>query len=147
MNEGCEHCIVFKAKALKCFEMSDLPKDTGYSGVFCTSTCQDCPYFVRNHLRSFNLLIITENQLLRDLFVQKSELIQLNVDIASYSHDTLQIKNSIQPDVVIIDSSLGNKKVEKLLENVQQVPQISQAKIVIALPKNINYLLCEESSN
>lgn len=44
-NTNCESCLVYKSRALRCYEMSDLPSELGYLKNYCTSTCEDCEYF------------------------------------------------------------------------------------------------------
>jgi excisionase family DNA binding protein len=44
-GEDCENCLVFKARALNCFEMSSLPAEFGHLRRFCKSSCQTCEYY------------------------------------------------------------------------------------------------------
>jgi excisionase family DNA binding protein len=45
MAEDCENCLVYKARALNCFEMSDLPPEFGHLKHFCKSSCLACEYY------------------------------------------------------------------------------------------------------
>ena len=42
-REQCIQCLVYQARALRCFEMSRLPKGAGFAGAFCKTSCEDCP--------------------------------------------------------------------------------------------------------
>jgi excisionase family DNA binding protein len=44
-EEDCENCLVFKARAMNCFEMSDLPPEFGHLRRFCKSSCLTCEYY------------------------------------------------------------------------------------------------------
>jgi len=45
-NENdCENCLVYKARALKCYEMSALPPEFGHLKRFCKSSCFTCEYY------------------------------------------------------------------------------------------------------
>ncbi len=48
----CEECLVYKAQAKRCYEMSDFSIEMGYLRRFCKSSCQECEYF--NLLKSDN---------------------------------------------------------------------------------------------
>ena len=43
--KDCENCLVYKARAINCFEMSDLPPEFGHMKRFCKSSCQTCEYY------------------------------------------------------------------------------------------------------
>ena len=44
-SQNCENCLVFKARALNCFEMSNLPPEFGHLRLFCKSSCLTCEYY------------------------------------------------------------------------------------------------------
>jgi len=44
-NNDCENCLVYKSRALRCFEMSTLPVESGYLKKDGTSTCENCDYY------------------------------------------------------------------------------------------------------
>ena len=44
-SSDCENCLVYKSRALRCYEMSNLPLGVGYLKNYCTSTCENCDYY------------------------------------------------------------------------------------------------------
>jgi excisionase family DNA binding protein len=44
-NSDCENCLVYKSRALRCYEMSSLPSELGHLRIFCKSSCDDCEYY------------------------------------------------------------------------------------------------------
>ena len=44
-DSDCENCLVYKSRALRCYEMSSLPVEQGYLKNFCTSSCEKCNYY------------------------------------------------------------------------------------------------------
>ena len=44
-NSDCDNCVVYKSRALRCYEMSNLPVEHGYLKNYCTSTCENCDYY------------------------------------------------------------------------------------------------------
>ena len=44
-SQDCENCLVFKARALNCYEMSNLPQEFGHLRRFCELSCLSCEYY------------------------------------------------------------------------------------------------------
>jgi excisionase family DNA binding protein len=45
IKDECKECIVYKSRASKCYELSNLPVSIGHAKLFCSESCQDCQYF------------------------------------------------------------------------------------------------------
>lgn len=45
MREACKECIVYKSRASRCYELSNLPTPIGHAKLFCSESCKDCQYF------------------------------------------------------------------------------------------------------
>ncbi len=45
MREACKECIVYKSRASRCYELSNLPAPIGHAKLFCSESCKDCQYF------------------------------------------------------------------------------------------------------
>ena len=43
--DNCEECLVYRARALNCYEMSEFPEEFGILKHFCKSSCDDCEYY------------------------------------------------------------------------------------------------------
>lgn len=43
--EGCEQCVVYRAHAKRCFELSNFPMEYGSLKLFCKSSCDECEYY------------------------------------------------------------------------------------------------------
>jgi excisionase family DNA binding protein len=43
--DRCEDCLVYKTRALRCYEMCDFPGEFGHLRRFCKSSCDDCEYY------------------------------------------------------------------------------------------------------
>ena len=42
---NCQDCLVYKARAKRCFELSDFPKELGIQKRYCKTTCDKCEYY------------------------------------------------------------------------------------------------------
>ena len=45
MRDACKECIVYKSRARRCYELSNLPDPIGHAKLFCSESCKDCQYF------------------------------------------------------------------------------------------------------
>lgn len=45
VRKECKACIVYKARAKRCYQLSNLPQEMGYAGQFCDTECNDCDYY------------------------------------------------------------------------------------------------------
>jgi excisionase family DNA binding protein len=50
--ENCKECLVYKARALNCFEISSIPSEFGILNLFCKTSCEDCEYY--RYMRTHN---------------------------------------------------------------------------------------------
>ena len=64
-GESCRDCLVYRARARRCYEMSGLGTDIGYAGAHCTTSCEDCSYYQEVVHRARRVLIVTESAELR----------------------------------------------------------------------------------
>ncbi len=45
IRNECNECIVYKSRASRCYELSNLPVPAGHAKLFCSESCEDCQYF------------------------------------------------------------------------------------------------------
>lgn len=45
LHDECKQCIVFQARAQRCYELCQIPAEIGHSKLVCLESCQDCQYF------------------------------------------------------------------------------------------------------
>lgn len=44
MHKACKECIVYKSRASRCYELSNLPAPIGHAKLFCSESCKECQY-------------------------------------------------------------------------------------------------------
>ena len=44
-TSNCDECVVFKARAERCYEMNNLPSEYGNLRLFCKSSCEECKFY------------------------------------------------------------------------------------------------------
>jgi len=41
----CQECLVFKTRAIRCYEMGGIPEEYGNLRLYCDSSCEECKYY------------------------------------------------------------------------------------------------------
>ncbi|OGL42421.1 MAG: hypothetical protein A2161_21075, partial [Candidatus Schekmanbacteria bacterium RBG_13_48_7] len=68
-NKECRSCVVYLSHAIKCYELSKIPGEYGYQGTFCETSCDECSFYLEQHLRPVKVLIATDNASLEKSFL------------------------------------------------------------------------------
>lgn len=136
VKQGCLDCLVYRAQALKCFEMNHLSKDVGFKGLSNSSSCQKCSYFRYQLGRPFNVLVITDNDsckesLLRD---SKGKGEKIDLQFANCEYEYSLLIDRLRPDFVVLDCAMLEEKCRELCYHLDNDPRIQGSTIILATP-------------
>ena len=59
--DDCRNCLVYKTRAMRCYEMSPVPKEPANLKLFCEGECQNCAYFDYVRQQAPCVLVITDD--------------------------------------------------------------------------------------
>lgn len=131
INDDCEACIVYKARALRCFEMSHLDEDSGHGRKFCRASCAECDYY--RHLRGHaaRVLVLTENEAVQaELRGSTSE--HLEFDIAETGYELAGALEPFDPDMVLIDCAIGNRRAGRIANRLLDDPRARLIRVILS---------------
>jgi excisionase family DNA binding protein len=131
IHQDCEECIVYKARALRCFEMSHLENGAGHGKRFCRISCAECDYY--RHLRGHaaRVLVLTENQAVQqELRDSTSE--QLEFDTVETGFELAGVLGSFDPDLVVIDSAIGSRRAARIANRLLDDPRARLIRVLLA---------------
>ncbi|MFH1726503.1 MAG: helix-turn-helix domain-containing protein [Elusimicrobiota bacterium] len=135
IGHDCRKCMVFQARAQKCFLMAGLGEKGGHAGVHCKDNCYDCEYF---HLISggvINVLLVTENEnLKKSIEAGISDRIVLR--FASCEYETSSVVHDFRPDFVIVDDSLVSCRPEDICRHLIKDSRVGGAQIVMTVSED-----------
>ncbi len=143
MNHGpgneCQDCVVYRVQAMWCFRLVNLMRSAGCAKRFCTSPCQECPYYRRVHGQPTNVLVITRDEnLIQDL--AKGESASVAFRFARRGYDASAIITVFRPAFVVLDQAVLESLGVALLEALVSDPRTAGARIVVAVRKgSVNY--------
>ncbi len=134
IRPGCQNCLVFRAHALKCFEMNHLSKDTGYNGGLCASSCESCAYYYYHQGRPFKVLVVTDNPTCRENLIQEKGSQNIQFQFVSCEYESSMVVDRFRPDFVVVDCTMQETKCQELCHHVAEDPRIPDATLILATP-------------
>jgi len=138
MNHGpgheCQDCVVYQVRATWCFRMANVVRGAGHARRFCTSLCQECPYYRRVHGSPANVLVITRDEnLIQDLARRENESVAFR--FARRGYDASAIVSVFRPAFVIFDQAVLEDLGLGLLDALASDPRTAGSRILVAVRK------------
>jgi excisionase family DNA binding protein len=131
INPQCEECVVYKARALHCYEMSDLPPEAGFAGTYCKTSCEECSYYRELIARPKRVLIVTDSVRLRERLQREKQSARVQFEFASCEYECSAIVHSFKPEYVVIDCSLPDDACADLCSHLATDPRIPGVQIIL----------------
>jgi len=132
-GKECLDCLVYRAKASRCFEMSDLPSEAGFSGRYCKTSCEDCAYYQEMMLYSIKVLIVTTSAELRRRLSAEAPNSRLVLQFAGSEYECSAELDDFSPEYVVIDGSLPDETRASLCSHLARDARIPGVRILLAV--------------
>jgi excisionase family DNA binding protein len=130
----CSECVAYRVHAMWCFRLVSLLRSAGHLARFCTSPCQECPYYRRVHGEPTNVLVITRDEnLVHELAKRESDAVSFR--FARRGYDASAIVAVFRPAFVVIDQAILESLGVALLDALASDPRTAGARIVVAVRK------------
>lgn len=130
----CFDCLVYRAHALKCYEMNHLSREMGYKGGSCSSDCDTCSYFRYQQNSPYSVLVITDNKKTQERLVADNSDKSLNLQFATCEYECSLLIDRFHPDFVVVDCEMQEDKCRELCHHLANDPRISGNAIILATP-------------
>ncbi len=141
----CEECIVHQVRAGWCWRMAHVVRGSGHQRRFCSTMCQECPYYRRVHGLPTNVLVITwDEALIQELAKRQSEAVEFR--FARRGYDASAIVAVFRPAFVICDQSVLESVGDALLEALVSDPRTAGARILVAVRKGAMGFRCASAA-
>jgi excisionase family DNA binding protein len=129
---GCQECLVFQARAERCYEIVKRAGGVGHQRIFCRGACEDCDYYRRVQSQRTNVLVVSDNQVLTALLRRESTAAPFNLEITDCEYACSALVDSFRPDFAVVDCSLGPQRSQDICAHLLQDPRIPFARIILA---------------
>jgi excisionase family DNA binding protein len=130
-DPACHECLVFRARALRCYEMIHLSGELGHAGAFCKASCQDCAYYHQEAGRPRRVLVVTDSVRLRQRLKTEAVSGGFDLEFAASEYECSARVESFQPELIVIDSFPQGCVCEDLSSHVATDPRISGVKVIV----------------
>jgi len=131
-GESCLDCLVYRARARRCYEMSGLGEETGYAGAHCNNSCEECSYYRDVVCRPRRVLIVTRSADLRRRIRRETSGSRIAVQLASSEYECSAVCQEFRPEFVVIDGSLSRPLRASLCSHLAADPRIPGVQIILA---------------
>ncbi len=132
VKDGCLTCIAYRSRALRCYEMRELPSDAGYNGLYCKGTCTECEYYRIVNGQRPNVLILTGNLDLKSRLEKDSKSVSYNLSFADSEYQCAMVVEAFRPDFVVVDCAGSNFQCDQLVRNLTTDPRIPYIRIIVS---------------
>ncbi len=143
IKAGCRDCMVFRAKAEKCYMMAGLGQDAGHLGICCQESCTTCEFFRFINKSKFNVLIITDNEDMKSKLRSEPHS-ELAFEFSCCGYETAMVVQDFRPDYIVIDDSMQKFVTEEISRHLLKDQRIHGAQIILAVREHESQKLqCE----
>jgi excisionase family DNA binding protein len=144
--DGCQKCVVYRSRSRRCYEMTSLPADAGYVGLYCKGNCEVCEYFKMVRGQRPNVLVITDRASLRESLQESSAEADFNLKVADCEYRCSMLVERFRPDYVVIDCAIGAERSGEFARLLYEDSRIPFVRIVLAgqrmdLPKECDRMV------
>lgn len=129
--ESCQHCIVYRSRAARCYELAKLTPKAGHSLLFCTNTCEECAYYEIVHGKQPNFLVVTSRREVQAAFAIQARDHDYSIRFTDRGYQCSLLIESYRPDIVIIDWCEGGSFDSDFIKDISEDPRIPLAQIII----------------
>jgi excisionase family DNA binding protein len=146
IQEGCRECIVYRSRTGRCYEMANLPSETGHSKLFCDRSCEECKYYEMIRGRTPNILVATDNSEIQSTIESQAQNVDCKLQFTTCEYHCSMLIESFSPDYIVIDCSLGSSRSREFARHLSEDPRIPYARILLAgsprdIPKECDHLV------
>lgn len=131
LKNGCQSCVVYKSRALRCYEMSKLPDNAGHAKLFCDASCDECDYYHLVKEQPLNVLVVSDKPAIREILEAGMSDTDVNLKFTDCEYKCSMLVENYRPDFGIIDCSMGVERARDFVHNLYADPRIPFIRIIL----------------
>ncbi len=132
IGETCLSCIVYRARALRCFALSGLYGSDSNAGTHCSTSCLDCAYHSSQFQDQIRVLVVVSDEKLRQHLQDQPGPAGLELFFVRSAYETAIAVQQIRPEYVVLHDSLGVGECEELGRQVTSDPRVTGVHVIQA---------------
>lgn len=127
----CRQCVVYRAHALRCFEMSYLTKEKGFQGVYCRDSCNECEYYRRSRPTPTRVLVVTNNPALERSLSGDNDG-RFDFRFVGSEYKCSEAIGSFNPECIVVDRDFPQQQRDELSRHLLHDPRVQAITILSA---------------
>ncbi len=132
INPECLECVAYRSRALRCYEIKDIPGKFGPLKKFCSSECSDCDYYKTAHDFNKSVLLISRSTDWMDNLIKQSSQFSIVFKTAGSEYECASRIGGMRPDYVVIDCEFGTTRTRQMCRHIIDDPRLPLTKIILA---------------
>ncbi|NCO39558.1 MAG: hypothetical protein COZ06_29010 [Armatimonadetes bacterium CG_4_10_14_3_um_filter_66_18] len=130
LRADCQQCLVYRSRALRCFEMSHLGEADGYKGTFCETSCDRCSYFRSFRPAPIRVLVVTNSETV-ERSLRQSDDGWFDFRFTGCEYDCSALVGSFRPECIVVDCALPPDQCQALCRHLSADPRVSGTTILL----------------
>ncbi|MHC4470590.1 MAG: helix-turn-helix domain-containing protein [Planctomycetota bacterium] len=130
--ETCRGCIVYRAQALRCWELACVGPAAGHSLRFCETTCEECGYYRFTRGRVAHVLVWSRDRKLIEELRRQSFSTEMKLEFAETEYALSALVDTFRPDFVVLDGEVGASRIREASASLLRDARVRLEGIILA---------------
>lgn len=131
-REVCRSCLVYLARAQKCYRLAELGENAGHRLHFCRNDCRTCAYYRACQGMATEVLIVTRDEALTHRLLMKADPGAVSMRFTRSGYESSAVLSSFSPALIVLDTSLPEVRDGHLQSAMLDDPRIPGSRIILA---------------
>jgi len=132
-RETCKGCLVYLARAQKCYRLAELGEESGHRLHFCRNECRTCAYYRACQGLATEVLIVTRDEALSHRLLMGADPESVSIRFARSGYESSAIISTFSPALIILDSGLAEVRNGQLPTSMLADDRIPGSRVAVAL--------------
>jgi excisionase family DNA binding protein len=132
-KDVCKSCLVYLARAQRCYRLAELGEESGHRLHFCRNECRTCAYYRACQGLATEVLIVTDDEALTHRLLMRASPEKVSIRFARSGYESSAIVSSFSPALIVLDSSLTEVRNGQLPRSMVEDDRIPGSRVMVAL--------------
>jgi len=132
-REVCKGCLVYLARAQRCYRLAELGEESGHRLHFCRNECRTCAYYRACQGLATEVLIVTDDEALTHRLLMRADPEKVSIRFARSGYEGSAIVSSFSPALIVLDSSLAEVRNGQLPRSMVEDDRIPGSRVMVAV--------------
>ncbi|MHC4472157.1 MAG: excisionase family DNA-binding protein [Planctomycetota bacterium] len=132
LQDACRECLVYQARALRCYELAVRAPEQGHAKLFCKTTCEECDYYQAMLGRAANVLVVSNREEVTRALEQQAFEATFNLAVTDCEYSLSALVASFRPDFVVLDCGMGKDRTRDIARHLLEDSRARLVRIILA---------------